>query len=891
MSYDTRNVVMEQIRRGALLVTATLAAVILAACSSSDGSVGVGTGQQPDPVAPDFPVAYTKGPLFDDNMQLQSNTDVRDILRFNVGTDLYVRDRASPTAPERNVTMRETQGLGDVMGVEISDDGKKVLFAMRGPFDPNLNDDEQPTWNIWEYTLATDTLRRIIASDITAEAGQDVSPHYLPDGRIVFVSTRQRQAKAILLDEGKPQFDARDEDRQNPAFVLHVMRDDGSDLHQISFNQSSDYDPTVLASGKILFGRWDHAGGVNGINLYQMNPDGTELELVYGAHSHMTGTNNTEVEFLDGREMPDGRIMAIVRQFDHPELGGAISIIDTKTYVENTQPVAASAGMTGPAQTSATPNQVRTDIAPSQGGRFSSAFPLWDGTGRVLASWEICRLAEPDPNDATATIFVPCTDARLAGANPVVAPPLYGIWMYDPQTQTQLPIVTGQEGVLIGDVVAAQPRVNPQSIPDKVAGVDFDVDLVAEGAGILNIRSVYDIDGVASVNIGATADPVQTPPANRPARFLRVEKAVAIPDPNDVDLKATAFGPNIQQGMREIVAYAPVEPDGSVRVKVPADVALAVSVLDANGRRIGGRHQNWLQLIPGQELTCNGCHTAQSGMSHGRNDAFTAAYAGAPSTGVPFPNTVSTLSPDAGETMAETRTRVSCQTDCAALEPSVDVVYDDVWTDSAVATPAASFAYRYTALTTPTPVNVNCISNWTASCRIVINYETHIHPLWSAPRQVIDPMTMTVLEDHTCSQGGCHAPVDAMGAAMVPAAQLDLSDGLSADEPDQFNAYRELLFADNEQVLNNGALQDRQVQIGVDAMGNPILAPVSISGPMSAGGARASARFFNCFDAGATGCPTEPHVGFLSPDELKLIAEWLDIGAQYYNDPFQVPVM
>jgi hypothetical protein len=41
---------------------------------------------------------------------------------------------------------------------------------------------------------------------------------------------------------------------------------------------------------------------------------------------------------------------------------------------------------------------------------------------------------------------------------------------------------------------------------------------------------------------------------------------------------------------------------------------------------------------------------------------------------------------------------------------------------------------------------------------------------------------------------------------MVPAGQLDLTDGLSADEATQFNAYRELLFADNRQVVMNGAL-------------------------------------------------------------------------------------
>jgi hypothetical protein len=239
--------------------------------------------------------------------------------------------------------------------------------------------------------------------------------------------------------------------------------------------------------------------------------------------------------------------------------------------------------------------------------------------------------------------------------------------------------------------------------------------------------------------------------------------------------------------------------------------------------------------------------------------------------------------------MAETRTRVSCQTDCAALDPSVDVLYTDVWTDPAVATPSAPISYLYTNLDTTAPVNVNCISAWTTRCRIIINYETHIHPLWNTPRLVLDGMGNQIA-NNTCAQSGCHAPVNAANAAMVPAGQLDLTDGVSADEPDQFNSYRELLFADDRQILVGGAIQDEQVQIGVDAMGNPILAPVSIAPPMTSAGARQSS-FFACFDVGGAGCAARPHAGYMSLDELRLVAEWLDIGAQYYNNPFDVPVM
>jgi hypothetical protein len=130
----------------------------------------------------------------------------------------------------------------------------------------------------------------------------------------------------------------------------------------------------------------------------------------------------------------------------------------------------------------------------------------------------------------------------------------------------------------------------------------------------------------------------------------------------------------------------------------------------------------------------------------------------------------------------------------------------------------------------------------------------------------------------------CHTPLDAAGMVRVPAGQLDLSDGLSPDEPDQFNSYRELLFNDNEQEVVNNALIDRQIVVGTDADGNPILQTVNVNPSMSAVGANASGRFFDRFEAGGT------HDGYLSDAEKRLIAEWLDVGAQYYNNPFDVPI-
>jgi hypothetical protein len=877
-----------------LLVTA------LDACSGG-GSFNISNNQAADPATNDYPIFYVKRTI-PSMANIQAGADDVRMLRVAFpSADLYMRASASPSAKETNITARITSKTPnttwDVKDVDTSADGTRVIFAMRGPMTANQQQKNAPSWRIYQYVIATDTLAPVIdpTSDSAAPTVNDVSPHYLPDGRILFSSTRQSQSQGILLDEGKPQFVYNDEAGTEPAFVLEVMNADGTGIHQISFNQSHDQDATVLSNGRVLWTRWDNApGGTNAMHLYTSNPDGTDMQLYYGANSHMTGTNGTVVEFMKPHEMQNGNILSLIRQFSNTDFGGDLVIIHGNDFVENNQPLAANAGMAGPAQTRATPNNVATIPGPSPGGRFNSAYPLWDGTNRILVSWEQCRILNKD-----GTIGA-CTDAALADPNVQVAPPLYSVWMFDPTANTFMPVMQPVEGVMVTDVVATQPRPLQQIILDAVLTGEQQ-DIAANVMGIVDIKSVYDFDGVdtATPNIQTVADPAQTPASARPARFIRITKAVSMPDRTVVNLADTAFGAS--NYMREVVGYAPVEPDGSVRIRVPANVAFSLEVLDANARNIGPKLAVWLQAKPGEVVKCNGCHktpTAQSPLSHGRVGAFNAVYTGSV-TGTPFPHTytgttpitepdtavLQAILPNAGETMAEARARVTCVSGSVCSEiPSVNVLYTDVWTDPAQATRGTAITLSYNDLDVKDgeaiPTTNACATAWAANCRIIINYPQHIQPIWDLPRK--DSKGNPV----TCTQGGCHTTTDAMGATQAPAGQLNLTKTTSNDAPPELVSYRQLLFQHAEQQVNMGALQN--VPGPPDANGNPTTIPV---GPyLNAGSANGglSAQFLGRFATGSG----STHAGYLSPAELRLLSEWLDIGAQYFNNPFDpaVPV-
>jgi mono/diheme cytochrome c family protein len=774
----------------------------------------------------DFPVVFAM-------REVSAVGNPTDGAMFAPGGDLMLKDLSSPTAPLVNLTADYTLGEGDVSDPEVSYDGERVLFSMRGPNDP--------TWNVYELDLPSRVLRRIIADDATANAGDDVDPAYLPDGRIVFSSNRQEKSRRLLAERNIEPYAYRDEYERERVIALHVMAADGSDIRQISFNQSHDRNPTVLTTGEILFARWDHVGNRNHFPLFITNPDGTNIFVQYGAFS----PGNS---FLHPREMPDGRVMSSLMPLSGTREGGALVAVDIRNFAEAGERVP-GAPADAVAQEQLTLFPIDFGRGVSEYGRYTTPYPLWDGTNRALVSWSPLR---PEME------FNPVTGQE----EEVEGPPLYGVYMFDLDTKSLRPIALPPEGWAYTDPVAVQARPAPNTIPDK----PLDAELAAEGVGILNVKSVYDTDGLGLMGVGMLVDgetiPLTAPPpddtrssvadlltlkdpalttaAERPARFVRVTEAV--PTPPGVSREAIG---ETDLEMQQILGYAEIEPDGSFRIKVPADTPLGVVAVDAHGRAIQV-HTNWLQVRPGETRTCNGCHSPRRG----------SALNSAPIAGF-HPN--ATMTGELGESMAETRTRL----DPVAMELSFDLVYEDVWTDPAQAgrDPDAPLVISYDGLPPGAPAPVAGI----------INYPDHIQPLWEADRG-----------ESTCID--CHLsddPQDPMSAG------LDLRSTTAGSG--RLKSYEEIMVGDPVLDPDTGLPQLRIMQDGSIEI-------VRAAPLVRTGGSRDSARsaglmaklFEQPLRSGRelVSPPTVDHSGMLNASELRLLAEWIDLGGQYYNDPF-----
>ena len=422
-------------------------------------------------------------------------------------------------------------------------------------------------------------------------------------------------------------------------------------------------------------------------------------------------------------------------------------------------------------------------------------------------------------------------------------------------------------------------QARPEPAPKTGSGF-VDAGLAGQGLGLLNVKSVYDTDGRGRMGSTVLAAGESIPqssgrpalntmknPANpgypsRVARFFRITKAVATP----AGLDRETIGEE-EFEMQQIVGYGVIEPDGSMTARVPANTPVAITALDREGRGFT-HHTNWIQVRPGETRTCNGCHSPRRG---------------AALNGAGVANNHPRASASGSESMAESRFNNVSQT-VADLKRDPD--YTDFWTPTYRTNPPFNVGipagdetginisyddlgtHGHAAILSPVRARSGTCNSasWNpVNCAIVINYETHIQPIWNA---------------HCVS---CHSDARRDGALSLDVTRSAVFGRL--------NSYQELLVGDP--VIVNGLpviTIDEDGEIRIQRL--PAL--------VDAGNSRSSTlieRLYEqelratgsvCVSNGAGGCTNvkTDHRNMLNAAEKRLVSEWADIGAQYYNDPF-----
>ncbi len=868
-----------------VLASTALLAALLAACSGNSGSEDTVT------VNGDVPIAYVK-------RATSVGLNPTDGANFAAGGDLMLREKSSPSATEHNLTSRFTQGVGDTSDPEVSYDGKKIVFSMRCPSSNTSTIDGVAActgrWNIWEYTLGTNGLQNGSFRRLTAStSADDVDPVYLPGNRGVVFSSN-RQAKSSLNQALGRAYFAADEYERERVMNLHTMAPDGSGIAQISFNMSHERNPVIRPNGDIMFSRWEHVADRNRFAIFRSKPDGTDMFVLYGAQSR--GNSYLHPRDMDPRGKFPGQLVSSLMPLSGTKEGGSLQMIDAARYSEDNTPASRSVPASG-GQASATERVLSDGRGLSMFGRATTPYPLWDGSDRILVAWRPCEVTRAGVVVSCATL----TDAEratLADTNRTMAvratdsvqdnaPAAYAIYMFNPANQTWLIVAAPPSGFMYTDPIALTPRTEP----NVVEPTTVDPALAARNMALIEVRSVYDTDGLNRMaaqmlvasdrDAGCTTSIPQTAPHEAADTRGSVADLHKMRDPADPAYKCSPAWfvravrgvppPSGMGGVREsigetdfeqnqIIGYAPIEPDGSFKLEVPADVPLALSVIDADGRAIQ-THTNWIQVRPGERRTCDGCHSPRRGAALNSGPVVGSMPAGV-SRALAAAHTP-------GETMASLRTRL----DPAALQLATNPVFTDNWADTTLAgiTPRRSISLMYRGnpdpaddLATPVPRNG------------VINYPEHIQPLWTRVRGAAG--------EHTCV--ACHSD----------SAKLDLRATVAGTG--RFVSYEELMLGDPviDPVTGRPVIRVRD---GVpEVVRGPSLVDSSSGSANTAGLARKSRLteilWGQTLLAGAsarTAHPNPPagapdHSTMLNKAEKRLLAEWMDLGGQYFNDPF-----
>ena len=451
-----------------------------------------------------------------------------------------------PASPTGKFTDLTSKHFVAAMQPDLSYDGTKIVFTAR------KTSAQTDHWNVHEMNLDGSGLRQI-----TRGLKDCLDPHYLPCGRIVFSSNCA---------------DFRDEyDRDVPP-LLHTCNPDGSDVEKISFNLSSDTASIVLHDGRILFTSWQHHGDHQGVAgnfaFCAINPDGTGFNLFTGNAGPLSKTKSY------AQQLTDGRVVFIETAGHRHYNAGILTAVHPRKPLTTRQIL--------------TPGVHYNGI--NTGGRYASPYPLPDGGMLVAYS----------PGRATASLQTdPAEEIHL------------GIYQFGFQAGRPARLLFDDPNAQDFDPIAIYARPKPPIIPRMVNP--------KKKTGVMTCVNAYLNDRPRQTKRVVVGE---LPPA-KPGelKWVRVAEGFGIHDKDPrkyrrfiIDLLQMSFGSSKNGGsnfeQKKILGYAPIEPDGSFSVEVPADTVLSLQTCDANYMATNTQ-LTWTWVRPGETRLCVGCHESR----------------------------------------------------------------------------------------------------------------------------------------------------------------------------------------------------------------------------------------------------------------------------------------
>lgn len=465
-------------------------------------------------------------------------------------------------APGRSMQCRELAAgalpLGSYQHPEVSFDGRRILFAYcHAETTPSNRENHlDRVYHLYEVNADGTGLKQL-----TDGPFDDFAPRYLPDGKIVFISTRRGGFHRC----GRGPC---------PVYTLALANADGSDPRPISYHETHEWDPVVTHDGRVLYTRWDYVdrNAVFYQQLWSVRPDGSDVRIFYG--------NNTynPVGIWECRSVPGSNRVMATAAAHHAMTAGSIILLDVTRGVDGLGPI-----------TRLTPDAMFPESEVPVINRHSGK---WHSPITLTKPLELPPEADRWPGHCYRTpcplsekyFFAAYSFDPLIGEPDANWPAMFGLYLVDCFGNKELVYRDPEISSLWPMPLRARPK--PPALPSLL-------EQTVRKEGVFLLRDVH----------------LAWPPLPQ-GSVKRLRIVQVLPKTtwhaNDPMVGLANASPG-----KQVLGTVPVEPDGSAYFRAPAGIPLAFQALDELNQAVQVmRSVTYLQ--PGESASCVGCHESRS---------------------------------------------------------------------------------------------------------------------------------------------------------------------------------------------------------------------------------------------------------------------------------------